>query len=285
MREFQAGRFVALFQSLMGIHQGIILREGQSLAKPPPRSIFGRLSRAGEQLLDVHGRLAEALKTNLRVSREALLATLKALSEECQSLGLLVSLAEIRRSEEKLKASNEDELPFTPQDIENIWNRIYDELSQVTFFGIGGTAINYYKTEERGWKFASKYPHATTDIDEAGKCLALGRYTASVFHLMRVMEIALRELGVALAADLREKDGWLTILHKRIDPAINGLPETSSEERHRKTAFQQVRAHLHAVRLAWRNDTMHPKATYTEEEAIELIEHVRSFTNHLTKLL
>ena len=37
-----------------------------------------------------------------------------------------------------------------------------------------------------------KFPSAAFDIDEAGKCLAIGRSTAAVFHLMRALETAIR---------------------------------------------------------------------------------------------
>ena len=82
-------------------------------------------------------------------------------------------------------------------------------------------------------------------------------------------------------ATIREKDGWLAILKDRLEPAIAVMPETSATEMDRKKQVQQVRAHLHAVRIAWRNDTMHPKATYTEEEAKELLGHVLAFLRHL----
>jgi hypothetical protein len=33
------------------------------------------------------------------------------------------------------------------------------------------------------------------DADEAGKCFAVGRYTACVFHLMRIMERCVQKMG------------------------------------------------------------------------------------------
>ena len=33
------------------------------------------------------------------------------------------------------------------------------------------------------------FPSASPEISEAGKCFALARYSATVFHLMRVLEI------------------------------------------------------------------------------------------------
>jgi hypothetical protein len=59
------------------------------------------------------------------------------------------------------------------------------------------------------------------------------------------------------------------------------LPEMTAEEAHRKKMLQQARAHLHAIRLAWRNDTMHPKEQYDLEEADEIYGHVKTFMKHL----
>src|ERR1700687_6353897 len=42
-----------------------------------------------------------------------------------------------------------------------------------------------------GYDVAKAFPRASDDILEATKCYALERYTASVFHLMRAIEIGL----------------------------------------------------------------------------------------------
>jgi hypothetical protein len=56
-------------------------------------------------------------------------------------------------------------------------------------------------SDERGATFGAAventFPQATKEIREAGRCLALGLNTASVFHLMRAVEYALRALLVA----------------------------------------------------------------------------------------
>ena len=43
------------------------------------------------------------------------------------------------------------------------------------------------------------------DIAEAGKCLGVGRPTASVFHLMRVMEIGVPRFGDVLGVKLADE--------------------------------------------------------------------------------
>jgi hypothetical protein len=239
-----------------------------------------------DKLVSVAGgvSLSNALKQSAYASRDGLAKALSHLAEECEAIGLPVSLAAIERAMAALEQSGAD-FPLAPHEVENLWMRVYDEVEKVKFFRVPETLATYYELDEQKWPIVGKLPQVTEDVDEAGKCLACGRFTASVFHLMRVMELALQQMATALGASVGEKDAWLTILKDRLEPAINALPESTPAERERKKQFQQSRAHLHAVRLAWRNDTMHPKATYTQDEAIVLVEHVRTFTSHLVQLL
>jgi hypothetical protein len=171
--------------------------------------------------------------------------------------------------------------------LEDIENRMLDEIKDVTFLHLTDTEKGYFKpigrifNEQAVLKFG-----IASDLDEAGKCLALGRSTACVFHLMRAMEASLRHLTKAVGCEtVRAKDSWLTILNDRLEPLINSMPVGTEAEIARKKQFEQARAHLHAVRLAWRNDTMHPKDTYTVEEATELVGHVATFLRHLATLV
>jgi len=47
----------------------------------------------------------------------------------------------------------------------------------------------------------------------------------------------------------------------------------------------QASANLYSVKLAWRNEVMHPKETYTLEEADNLIRQVKIFMHHLATLI
>ena len=58
------------------------------------------------------------------------------------------------------------------------------------------------------------FPSAIIDIEEAGKCLAFERWTACVFHLMRVMETGLHVLGDSLNLPLTTNRSWDAVLRK-----------------------------------------------------------------------
>ena len=64
-------------------------------------------------------------------------------------------------------------------------------------------AKQFQSTQPFGPQVASAFPATVnTELCEASKCLALGRYTACVFHLMHVMEAAVQVFGKKLALPL-----------------------------------------------------------------------------------
>jgi hypothetical protein len=126
------------------------------------------------------------------------------------------------------------------------------------------------------------------DIEEAGKCLACNRSTAAVFHLMRVMEVALRVLAKTLndqRLDPKRNPSWDSILKKCREELEkdrrNRAPEWVTDE----VFFSSVATTLMGVKDAWRNPTMHVEINYDEERALDVWNHVRAFMRHLaTKL-
>jgi hypothetical protein len=136
-----------------------------------------------------------------------------------------------------------------------------------------------------GGLVAAKFPNAVFDIQEAGKCVALCRYTASVFHLMRVMEYGVQRLGKLLNVPIQvEEKDWGTI-GSHINGAIKRLPNSTPPERAVYKSYATVAAYLDNVRVAWRNPTMHPKDDYGEEEALRVFSFVKQFMEYLAELV
>ena len=89
-----------------------------------------------------------------------------------------------------------------------------------------------------GLEVATAFPSASRDIREAGNCLAVECCTASVFHLMRASEFALR----ALARDRRvefsdrplEEKEWGQIL-SNLEAKASGVTSKPANEGHLKT--------------------------------------------------
>jgi hypothetical protein len=150
------------------------------------------------------------------------------------------------------------------------------------------TKILYRKGGELfGPDVASKFSTAGAfEIDEAGKCLAVGRGTASVFHLMRVMEVGVRAASACLgiADPVRRADrNWGAMLRKfkedmdrrnKSKPPLWAVPSDSQ-------FFDEIYVSLDAVRNVWRNPTMHVENKYTTEEAQHILVSVRGFLKKL----
>jgi HEPN domain-containing protein len=167
--------------------------------------------------------------------------------------------------------------------------RFVDELDPYFFLFIPESKVKYYDSASPfGEEVTKKFPKATEDIDEAGKCYAVGRYTACVFHLMRVMEIGVQSLGKKLGISKPTEREWQPILND-VNGAIRKLsnpptPITAKQKKVRNN-YAQAAVYLENVKNAWRNDVMHPKATYTDEEAEEVFRTVKVYMQYLAKIL
>ena len=162
--------------------------------------------------------------------------------------------------------------------LSDIGIRIYDELSLKHFFVLGAAESQMYKGDYFTHEILAAFPSTTEDLEEACKCIAFGRYTASVFHLMRAMEFAVQALAseLKIANVARDWGKLLSDMSKQIEP----MPKSPERDR-----WSESHSHLYHVKQAWRNDVMHPKATYTEEQAEDVIRAVRSFMKHLAPLV
>jgi predicted transcriptional regulator len=168
-------------------------------------------------------------------------------------------------------------------------NTIHDELSGVMFMHFTPSEVSLYQNlAPFGSEVAAKFPSTLFDIEEAAKCFATARYTACVFHLMRVLEIALNVVrrGLGVPDPVKESQrNWGYILgeiRKQID-ANNAtknrlwMPE--------KDFYENVFTDLSAVKTAWRNPTMHVEGIYDEERANHILTVIKGFMQHLaTKL-
>lgn len=135
--------------------------------------------------------------------------------------------------------------------------------------------------------FSLSFPSTSFEVEEAAKCMALGRFTAAVFHAMRMLELGIRalakRLGIPDPTKPAEKN-WGSILgsiQKKIDetwPPKDRMPESEG------AAFAALYATLDAVRNPWRNSTMHVETIYAPHEAIHIVRCVAFFMTKLSSL-
>jgi hypothetical protein len=215
------------------------------------------------------------------VSEENTSATLKCLEDAgriCADFGFATLFREVERNINSVKdGCSYAELGRIAA---NLRTRIQDELEVVMFLWIEDK--NYYAQDELfGSEVAARFKGASSDIEEAGSCYATGRYTACVFHLMRVAEHGLRAIAKRVEfpddrpmwepilnyinAELAKKD------YKKISESFKGDIEFISG----------ISAHLHAFNLAWRRRVAHIERTYTKDEAKRIMDETKNLMQHL----
>lgn len=206
--------------------------------------------------------------------------------QHCKRLKFESCCMEVARLRQAINGQNQaaDMLAMT---LRNLTQRIYDELQVHKFHYVAPeyTDLVLSKTPPFGENVSAKFAELSTDIAEGAKCLALGRATASVFHLMRVMERVVQRFGEKLQITLNPKqETWYQIM-KEVSKKMEAMPFNSTIEKETKERFALAAMHLDTVRLACRNDVMHPKGVYTPEEADAVFASVRTFVMDIADLL
>lgn len=181
---------------------------------------------------------------------------------------------------------------FTEQDLiglerhlDELRSRIRDEFITRTVLVLPYQEGKRYQMSQElfGIEVINKFPSAAYEIDEAGKCLALGRLTACVFHLMRALEVGIEGTRKCLGIPDPVKDGdrnWGSVLNK-FKGEFERRNKAGWDQQEDKDFFAEIHASLDAVKNVWRNATMHVEKKYTDEEAEHIFNAVRGFMKKL----
>lgn len=129
-----------------------------------------------------------------------------------------------------------------------------------------------------------RFPSIEGEATEAATCYALERYTACVFHLMRLLEFGLASLASALGVSITNPN-WHQVLQaceQRIGTLKkDGVPDWKEVEPFYNGAALEFRHFQRALR----NHTAHGRDTYTQSQARTVLDHVGSFMKHLSTRL
>jgi hypothetical protein len=170
------------------------------------------------------------------------------------------------------------------RDVADLKSRIEDQVKGRVFLFVTPTRAQYYQQPDLfGAEVSERFPKAIDDIEDAGKCLALGLGTAAVMHLMRVMEEGLK--GLATSLKIPYEPSWGSYLNK-IQSKVSIKPKTKGVQWKRDARFySDVSGDLLTIKQAWRNSTMHIERRYTPEEAEEIFKSVRALMQRLASKL
>lgn len=171
------------------------------------------------------------------------------------------------------------------KNMNEVWSRLKDELEDQKLYCVSGRDAEYLGpvAEIYGEAVAATFNDQLYDLEEAAKSIAFGRGTASVFHLMRAMEAAVHRLGTKLSVTVDNKHGsalpWGKII-ANIKVPVEAMPEGDERDQ-----WSEIQSLLYHVKQAWRNNTMHPKQTYTLEEAEDVFSAVKTFLRRLAPMV
>jgi hypothetical protein len=267
---------------LISLEGGRIVQAVQSVTSVCQKMMFARdLMVAG--LTDQESAISEDDLVNLGAGTLILLRA-------CQSLELVAGQKAAERTILILREVTKQKKPLDRRrlyEIAEAANRmlvaITDELAGRSVFMLEVRSMGHFEQPSPPWgeeiDSVFRSDNLSEDMREAGKCLALNRPTAAVFHLMRVMEAAVTKLAAHLGIE-SIAENWGVILSQ-----IDGVTKTWPKRHPSKKPWEEGRNFLFHVKEAWRNETMHPKKTYTEEEAREVFDAVKTYMRCLARLL
>lgn len=164
------------------------------------------------------------------------------------------------------------------------WQIIY-ELEKRKALIIPASREKYYKQSGTflGQEVIDKID-VGKEADEAGNCFALGLYTASVFHSMRIIEWCLRDFGT------KAHMSWDNIIGMQWQEIISGIRSKLNAiwPKHKdlnRRPYEDMLGHLETVKNAWRNPVIHLNNTYSEEAAKEIKNAIKAFVRSYVALL
>jgi hypothetical protein len=210
-------------------------------------------------------------KDRSEAERENTRGVLTKMMPQLQRVGLQVSGSLVRQLHKELQEPLK--APAILSQLHGIERSIAAESALKIFLQVPAAheALYQQPLQAFGPTVLKAFPSAKEDLEEASRCVALGRNTATVFHLMRVLEVGLREL-MKVSKDLPPSSAlWgrmLTWLETRKD-TNNKFVESAV-------------AHLHTIKTAWRNPTMHyVERAFAEPEAMVIFNATKAFMQHL----
>lgn len=201
----------------------------------------------------------------------------------CMKLELDLAVTKI----ERICNNFGNDLTYEFKDLEaalrELGERIEDQMRVRMFMFVPTNDTKYFSDSAPlfGSVVHASFPEMTADVEDAGFCLGVGRWTAAVYHLMRVMECALVKLTLKLHIVIHdiEHKTWGEILNS-IDTAVAALPKKTKDQE----SFSEAAIHLRQVKNAWRDPTMHNRRRYDQAEAEAIFQSVRTFAVHLTTI-
>jgi hypothetical protein len=174
-----------------------------------------------------------------------------------------------------------------------LMDAIERELAERKLVFVHPTFAHYLENEKPfGDAVFENFKSARNDIKDASNCMAVGLYTAAVFHLMRSVEIGLRAMAHDLNVRIKNKQleylQWQVILDqidKKISERISKLKPGTEKKAAALEFYNGAMGQFEGFKDEFRNNVMHSRSHYDEYRAWSVFMSVKAFMQKLAMRL
>ncbi|MGO9571909.1 MAG: hypothetical protein ACLP5H_30665 [Desulfomonilaceae bacterium] len=176
--------------------------------------------------------------------------------------------------------------------VRDLASSLQRELSSKTVMMLPNGKAGYFDGSEVSLseKAQERFPLAQKEMDEAGKCFAFRRYSACVFHLMRVMEQMTQELARTFRIAKHSTMTWGQVIGA-LKRKFDKLKDKTPAQKKRKDGRFHCLDLLYAACKGIRNPHTHAgiriaeiDIVYDEEDTENLIRRIKEFLNEFATL-
>jgi len=218
-----------------------------------------------------------------------MIAKIDLLQQHATNLGLKLSVKHIEFLKFTIRSGVRRTSVYA-EILTEIGRRVHDELELQTFLFLPSDDAEMYKNYGATFPLTLKaFPSTQNSIQEASQCLALGMYTACVYHCMAIAQSGLHalanDLGVAFgfSLDLAEWNSVISAIENKIKP-LRDLPR-SDEKDAQISFYSECAVQFRYFKDAWRNHVCHMREVYDNFQAHSILLHVRDFMETLSTKL
>ena len=206
-----------------------------------------------------------------------------------ETLDLRATIKQGQRVRERVEAGRISTMNELVDLYVHMYDRLVDEIGDAVVLLVPDAQAGGLKEPFLSATTIARFPSIEHDAREASRCFALGRNTAAVFHMMRMLEVPLRALSQFVNIE-KHSPTWNAYLGQLSPAARKRFPAPGGTDKEMRDYVSELEGHLRAIKDAWRNPTMHNVArTYTDEDARELCVLINGFMRraavHLDELL
>lgn len=162
----------------------------------------------------------------------------------------------------------------------DLMRRIQDDMKRSVYLRLEGDESAFYEGTKPTWGNAFSVFDIQQEAEEGARCYAVGRYPATAFHMMRVLEVGLNSLAAELQVDYEHKN-WENVINE-VESKLRQIDKSQDPDRKAKVHFySEVALHFRFLKDAWRNYVMHVKERCTQSMAHSTLGHVSEMMGHL----